>query len=76
MQWWCSAQNTAWTWQWKPYPGVWLFVLLVGYLFWRWNRAGARRAGHPTPPLHPATAGGLILLWLALDWPLGALGAG
>ncbi|MEW5915207.1 MAG: cytochrome c oxidase assembly protein [Gemmatimonadota bacterium] len=75
MQWWCSAQNTAWTWQWKPYPGVWLFVLAVGFALWSWNRAGARRAGHANA-VHPATVGGLFVLWLALDWPLGALGAG
>ncbi|MGQ0642148.1 MAG: cytochrome c oxidase assembly protein [Gemmatimonadaceae bacterium] len=76
MQWWCSAQNTAWTWQWKPYPGVWLFVILVGFGVWWWNRAGARRAGREAAALHPACAAGLLVLWLALDWPLGALGAG
>jgi putative membrane protein len=75
MQWWCSAQNTAWSWQWKPYPGVWLFVVMVGFAFWAWNRAGARRAGRSSV-MHPATVGGLLVLWLALDWPLGALGAG
>ncbi len=76
MQWWCSAQNTAWSWEWRAYPGVWLFVVLLGVAIWRWNRAGARRAGHLTTPLHPACAGGLLVLWLALDWPIGALGAG
>ena len=76
MQWWCSAQNTAWTWQWRPYPGVWLFVVCVGVALWRWNRAGAQRAGRRTTPLHPAAIAGLFVLWLALDWPLGALGAG
>jgi len=76
MRWWCSAQNTAWTWEWRPYPGVWLFVLFIGFALWRWNREGARRAGKPNAPLHPAAVGGLLVLWLALDWPLGALGAG
>jgi cytochrome c oxidase assembly factor CtaG len=76
MQWWCSAQNTAWTWEWRPYPGVWLFVLLVGAGLWAWNRAGARRAGRPAPAMHPGAFLGLVVLWLALDWPLGALGAG
>jgi putative membrane protein len=79
MQWWCSAQNTAWTWTWRPYPGVWLFVLLVAFALWRWNRAGAGRIAAATPrgvALHPASVGGLLVLWLALDWPIGALGAG
>jgi putative membrane protein len=76
MQWWCSAQSTAWTWQWKAYPGVWLFVVLVGVAIWWWNRAGARRAGRSAASLHPACVGGLLVLWLALDWPIGALGAG
>lgn len=71
MQWWCSAQNTAWTWEWRPYPGVWLFVLLVGAGIWAWNRAG-----RATAALHPGAFLGLVVLWLALDWPLGALGAG
>lgn len=76
MRWWCSAQNTAWTWEWRPYPGVWLFVLAVGLGVWYWNRAGARRSGRPAPPVHPLHVLGLIILWLALDWPIGALGAG
>ncbi|HJU73815.1 MAG TPA: cytochrome c oxidase assembly protein [Gemmatimonadaceae bacterium] len=76
MQWWCSAQNAPWTWQWRPYPGVWLFIALIGCLIWMWNRAGARRAGRRDAPLHPAAVAGLFVLWLALDWPIGALGAG
>jgi putative membrane protein len=73
---WCSAQDVAWSWQWRAYPGVWLFVLLVGFAVWRWNRAGARAAGRPAPPLRPGFVIGLFLLWAALDWPIGALGAG
>ncbi|HSA54637.1 MAG TPA: cytochrome c oxidase assembly protein, partial [Gemmatimonadaceae bacterium] len=76
MNWWCSARGTAWTWEWQAYPGVWLFILLLAFGVWRWNRAGARAAGRPAPPLHPAFVAGLFLLWLALDWPIGALGAG
>ena len=76
MQFWCSARNTAWTWTWTAYPGVWAFVLLVAFAFWSWNRAGARRAGKPPAPLHPLLLVGVLLLWVALDWPVGALGAG
>lgn len=78
MQWWCSAVTAPWSWTWQPYPGVWLFVaaLAGSYLLLR------RR--HPTAPGedeglargHPAWfAAGLLLVWAALDWPVGPLGA-
>jgi cytochrome c oxidase assembly factor CtaG len=76
MKWWCSASSVAWTWSWRPYPGVWLFILLVLYSVWQWNRVAARNAGRPAPPLHPLFVLGLLVLWVALDWPLGALGSG
>jgi len=73
---WCSATGAAWTWQWRAYPGVWLFILLMALGMWAWNRAGARAAGRPQRPAHPLFVGGLLVLWVALDWPIGALGAG
>lgn len=76
MSWWCSAQGTAWTWEWRAYPGVWLFILLLAAAVWHWNRRAAAAAGEPAPPVHPAFVAGLFVLWLALDWPVGALGAG
>ena len=76
MQFWCSATNTAWSWTWTAYPGVWLFLALLWFAVARWNRAASRRAGTDHGPMHPAFYGGLVLLWLALDWPIGALGAG
>lgn len=75
MQFWCSASDTAWTWTWRAYPGVWLFVALIAFLVLRWNRVGARRAGRQPGPAHPLFFVGLLTLWLALDWPIGALGA-
>lgn len=64
MQWWCSARTAAWTWEWTPYPGVWLLVGLVAFLYRRVARrhaargaaAGeggtdAPRAGGPAPGL-------------------------
>lgn len=75
MQWWCSAQGQPWDWTWRPYVGVWLLVALIaaGYM--------ALRRRHP--PAEPGNGRrgaayfvtGLLLLWAALDWPLGALGA-
>lgn len=76
MSFWCSASGAAWTWQWRAYPGVWLFIGLLALGMWAWNRAGARRAGRPQRPMHPLFLMGLVVLWLALDWPIGALGAG
>ena len=76
MSFWCSATGAAWTWEWRAYPGVWLFIILLALGMRAWNRAGARAAGHPPRTVHPAFVGGLLVLWLALDWPIGALGAG
>lgn len=78
MQWWCSAQTAAWDWGWRIYAGVWVFVaaLLAG----RWLLA--RRLGmHSTPARERRRRtivflAGVLTLWVALDWPLGALGAG
>ena len=29
MTWWCAASDLAWTWTWRPYLGVWLFVVAL-----------------------------------------------
>ena len=76
MKWWCSASNLPWSWSWRPYPGVWIFIVLLAVAVWRWNAAGARASGHANRPTHPLFIVGLLVLWLALDWPLGALGSG
>lgn len=71
-QWWCAAQQRPWSWAWQPYPGVWAFVLLlVGGYAVALRRTGAR----PSRPRLASFAAGALLLWAALDWPLGALGA-
>lgn len=79
MQFWCSAGplNQPWTWAWTAYVGVWLFLALLVAGVVAWNRAGARRAGLASaPPVHPLFVLGVFVLWLALDWPIGPLGAG
>lgn len=78
MQWWCSTSNVPWDWSWRAYPGVWLFIILLFVLIRRWNAAGARRAGTSGfEQLRAASLGaGTALLWIALDWPVGALAAG
>ncbi len=74
MRWWCAAQTSTWDWSWQPYPGVWAFVLLLAlsYVF-----LARRERGGPSGRLRAVSFfSGLLGLWIALDWPLGALGAG
>ena len=73
MQWWCSAQGVAWEWSWRPYPGVWLFVATIAVAIWMVHR----RAGAVVQPWRVSMMGqGILALWIALDWPVGALGGG
>ncbi len=75
MIWWCSARDVAWTWSWQAYPGVWLLVAAVGSAYlWAITKLD---------PAHAATRRqrrffflGLVAIWVAADWPVGALGAG
>ena len=81
MTWWCSAQGGAWSWAWQAYPGVWLMVLLVGGSYaWALTRLQPPRFAGDDRPTRPreiwAFAAGLLLLWIAADWPVGALAAG
>lgn len=76
LQWWCAAVDLPWTWQWRPYPGVWIFLAILAAGYWRMRRMA------PSPPPHErlrrraAATGAIVTLWLALDWPIGALGGG
>ncbi|WP_419950875.1 cytochrome c oxidase assembly protein [Candidatus Palauibacter sp.] len=71
MQWWCAAQGIPWSWSWRPYPGVWLFIALLLIAYRRFTRGAA-----PSRPELARFAGGALALWIALDWPVGALGSG
>lgn len=73
MNWWCAATGETWSWEWKAYPGVWLFIAALGY---GWYRAVQRGSEPPSRAQRWWFGVGLFLLWLALDWPIGALGAG
>ena len=78
MNWWCSATNTPWSWEWRAYPGVWLIVLLLGLLYF----SGRKRALAAEPRTDWGRRRvltfllGLFLVWGALDWPIGTLGGG
>lgn len=77
LQWWCSAQDTAWSWTWRPYPGVWLFVLLLVSAYAALGARSGRDAEPGGARRHRgAFFTGVVVLWAALDWPLGPLGAG
>ena len=75
MTWWCSAQGLPWTWGWRPYPGVWLFVVVVA-VWYLWANAKLAPNDRPTPQKKRFFFVGLVALWIAADWPVGALGAG
>jgi putative membrane protein len=75
MQFWCATTNEPWNWQWKAYVGVWAFLVLLVIGILAWNRVAAARAGEESPPLHPLFPVGVLVLWLALDYPVGPLGA-
>lgn len=75
MQWWCAATSADWTWAWRAYPGVWLVLLLAAGAYVRTLRRASRDG--QVPFRHPLCFTiGFLVLWGALDWPVGALGAG
>ena len=69
MTWWCSATGIPWTGAWRPYPGVWLVVLALAMSYWRWGRVEPGARGRADWYI----GAGVATIWLALDWPLGAL---
>ena len=77
LQWWCSAQTAAWSWSPRPFPGVWLLVAVLVGLFWLLGRADDGSTGAPDTSHDRKTKwawfGGVLALWVALDWPVGAL---
>ncbi|MEN8145897.1 MAG: cytochrome c oxidase assembly protein [Gemmatimonadota bacterium] len=76
MQWWCSAQTAAWAWTWRAYPGVWLIVLAAALAYgWLLRRHAGMSDDQPAARRWVGWAG-ILCLWVALDWPVGALGAG
>ncbi len=78
MRFWCSAVEEPWSWTPSPYIGVWLLV--AGIVAWYWNAWRRHRADHPAQE-HDRKymrrfAAGVFFLWIASDWPVGALGGG
>lgn len=78
MQFWCSASTEPWSWTPTPYVGVWLAMAsLVGVYMWAWRRRRPDRPLTAVERRQPWWFGvGVAMLWVATDWPVGALGAG
>ncbi len=82
MRWWCSALlGVPWSWTWRAYPGVWLFIAAIAatYVWAIASLEPARLAGDDRPTRRSEIAwfaAGLVLLWVAADWPVGLLSAG
>lgn len=71
--WWCTALARPWTWDWIAYPGIWVAVLVPTGLYVR-AVIGSER---PVDGKKLAQfLSGMLVFWLASDWPLGTLGAG
>ncbi|MSQ41465.1 MAG: cytochrome c oxidase assembly protein [Dehalococcoidia bacterium] len=76
--WWPSANGAPWQWGWRAYPGTWLLplALAAAYAAVLARLASGRVArGEPRAARRRLAlfALGLLVLWLAIDWPLGAL---
>ncbi|MEJ7561439.1 MAG: hypothetical protein WKF45_02815, partial [Ilumatobacteraceae bacterium] len=71
--------TTDWSWDWRPYFGVWVLVaLFVGFyaLSWRRHLRVTARVMQPDDWRHVRRYGAaMVALVVASDWPLGALGA-
>jgi putative membrane protein len=76
LNWWCAAQDTAWSWTWQPYIGVWLLVaVMLAARFLAAKRwASDAAVGEADRPMLYVL--GVLVLWIAADWPIGPLGAG
>jgi len=71
--WWCTALARPWTWQWIPYPGIWAAAILPLILY---GRAVRRHEGTTDWRKLAQFVAGVLVFWIASDWPLGTLGAG
>jgi putative membrane protein len=75
ISWWCTTITEPWSWTFRAYPGIWLVVgLLVFGYFWALHR-NRDTEGHSNRQVAFFVAG-VVMFWIASDWPLGTLGAG
>ncbi|MEM9034801.1 MAG: cytochrome c oxidase assembly protein [Actinomycetota bacterium] len=74
---WCSTIAEPFTWTPRLYPGIWaaMLALAVPYLVAQHRRS---RSGAPNGDRRRRTfryLSGVLVVWLATDWPIGLLGA-
>lgn len=75
------AQSAGGTdfWRWVPHPEVWLLVGgLIGLYVYAARTIGPKAVPAGTPPISPSQrrwfVAGIVLLWLAADWPMHDVG--
>jgi putative membrane protein len=78
MSWWCAATGSPWSWTPIAYPGIWLAMVALVALYVRsWRRLDDEGAlGADDGRRRWAFGAGVVALWIATDWPVGALGSG
>lgn len=73
ISWWCVAIEAPWTWEWIPYPGIWIATAIPLFFYFRALR---RHGGEVDRKKALQFVAGMLTFWVASDWPLGTLGAG
>ena len=73
ISWWCTALERPWNWNWIPYPGIWLATIVPIVIY---TRSITRHSEVIDRRKLAQFVGGMLVFWVASDWPLGALGAG
>jgi putative membrane protein len=74
MNWWCSASDAAWRWEWQAYPGAWLAMALLVAVYLRLWRTAPPPGPLPRERFYLGAA--VVAIWISIDWPVGALSAG
>lgn len=73
ISWWCVALQEPWTWSWIAYPGIWLASIVPAAVYLR----STARSDYLTIRRQKIQfLSGMVVFWIASDWPLGTLGAG
>lgn len=73
ISWWCVALQEPWSWRWIAYPGIWVAMAAPLVAYFR----TVSRSDRPTTRRQKVQfLVGMLILWIATDWPLGTLGAG
>jgi cytochrome c oxidase assembly factor CtaG len=73
ISWWCTALAEPWSWEWIPYPGIWIAAIVPMVLY---VRSVVAHDGPIDRKKLSQFIGGVLVFWVASDWPLGTLGAG